>query len=76
MRERRMEIKTCGVRECGARVLMLDVEGRPFAVNPAGVQTVVPDQEGKMHLVEGYQPHVETCVDISARISPQPTGGG
>ncbi len=62
-----MEIKTCHVRECGARVLILEVEGRPYAVNPAGMKIVVGDGAGNFRVVDGYQPHAITCVDISFR---------
>ena len=70
-----MEIKTCDVRECGARVLVVEVEGRPFVVNPAGAKTVVSDGAGKFRIVDGYHPHAFTWVDVSARRAARAAGG-
>lgn len=57
----------CPVRECGATVLMGDVEGRPMALDPIWIDVVVPDAEGKLALTRGLRPHAATCVDLSGR---------
>ena len=62
-----MLLKKCPVEACGALVLIVQVDGRPFAVNPVKSEMVVTETEGAARLVSGYQPHRNTCVDISAR---------
>jgi len=67
MRQRR-----CEVRECGATVLVAEVDGKAVALNPTLIDVAVPDEHGALHMVRGYQPHAVTCVDISARLSHRP----
>lgn len=62
-----MKTQLCPVKECGARVIMVDVEGRPFAVNPVRMELALPAGEGRFRVVTGYQPHDATCVDIQTR---------
>lgn len=62
-------LKTCEVRECGAMLKVLNVEGKPFAVNPKSVEIVVEDGKGGYRLVLGFEPHRNTCVNIGSRIS-------
>ncbi len=57
----------CSVRECGAIVLMAEVEGRQLALNPTWVDVVVACDAGQLRLARGLLPHGATCVDISAR---------
>ena len=59
--------RRCSVRECGAIVLIGQVEGRPMQLNPNWVDVVVPNASGELVLTRGLQPHGATCVDISAR---------
>jgi hypothetical protein len=55
------------VKECGARVILADVEGRLVSLNPVWMTVAVPQPDGGFVLVEGLQVHAETCVDIAAR---------
>lgn len=59
----------CSVRECGAMVLVADVEGRKMILNPTWVDVVVADAAGRLTLTRGLMPHGATCVDISTRSS-------
>ena len=60
-------LKTCEIRECGAMLMVVTVAGRPFAVNPKCVEMVVEDGQGGYHLVRGFEPHRNTCVNIGDR---------
>ncbi len=62
-----MLMKKCPVQACGAMVLIVQVDGHPFPVNPVETELVVTETEGEARLVTGYQPHRSTCVDIGAR---------
>lgn len=64
-----MALKTCEIRECGATVKLVSIGGKPFAVNPKKVELVTADSEGIYHIVSGYQPHHETCVNIGDRLA-------
>jgi hypothetical protein len=68
-------IKTCEIRECGAVLKVINVEGRPFAVNPKSVEMVVEDGEGGYRLARGFEPHSNTCVHIGGRISRREARG-
>ncbi len=70
-----MRLKTCEIRECGAKVLVLSISGQPFAVNPKKVNLVVTDLEGAYRMVSGFQPHYYTCVNIGDRLSRQGSPG-
>lgn len=59
--------RLCPVRECGATVLMGEVDGRSMALDPTWIDVVVPDEKGKLALTRGLRPHAATCVDISGR---------
>ena len=65
-----MILQKCAVKACGATVLIVKVEGRPFPVNPAETELVIPEPGGEFRVVRGYQPHGGTCVDIEARLEP------
>jgi len=58
----------CPVHECGAVVFLADVNGRTLALNPAWVDVVVPDEQGRLRLTRGLLPHGTTCVDIAGRV--------
>lgn len=66
----------CPVRECGATVLVGQVDGRPMALDPTWIDVVVPDAEGKMALTRGLRPHAATCVDLSERAARAAKRGG
>ena len=65
-----MKKRRCEVLECGAVVLLLLVEGREIAVDPAPVEVVVSGRDDQYHLASGYRPHRDSCVDIAGRLSP------
>jgi hypothetical protein len=58
----------CAVRECGAIVMIGEVDGRVMPLNPTWIDVVVATPEGGLTLTRGLQPHAATCVDISARV--------
>jgi hypothetical protein len=58
----------CAVRECGAMVVVGEVDGRPLALNPSWIDVAVPDGQGRLTLTRGLQPHGVTCVDTSERM--------
>lgn len=62
-----MKLERCKVKECGAMVYHLPVEGGTIAVNPGAVEVVVPEADDGFRIVSGYRPHWTTCVDISGR---------
>lgn len=62
-------LKNCEIRECGAMLNVLNVDGQPFAVNLKSVEMVVEDGEGGYRLVLGFEPHRNTCVNIGSRIT-------
>ncbi len=64
-----MALKPCEIRECGAMVRLVSIGGQPFAVNPKKVELVTANSEGIYHIVSGYQPHHETCVNIGDRLA-------
>jgi hypothetical protein len=57
----------CPVRECGARVILAEIEGERVSLNPVWTSVAVPEADGGFTLVRGLQPHVQTCVDIAGR---------
>jgi hypothetical protein len=61
--------KRCSVRECGATVVIGEVDGRPLALNPTWIDVVVANPDGQLTLTRGLQPHGVTCVDISERVA-------
>lgn len=64
-----MEVRVCAVKECGARVVMAMVDGVEIALNPVSIKVVVPaPSPSEFHMVNGFQPHAQTCVDVSGRI--------
>lgn len=69
-----MERRLCEVKECGATVVILRVDGRPLAVDPMEVELVIAAEAGDYRLVRGFRPHRATCVD--ARNRPRRTGVG
>lgn len=68
-----MILRKCAVKACGAMVLIVNVGGQPYPVNPAETELAIPDGEGEFRLVKGYRPHGGTCVDIAARIEAAKT---
>jgi len=67
-----MRRELCAVKECGATVLLLEVDGETVPVNPARMEVVAGDEAAGFHRVTGYQPHYMTCVDITARAARAP----
>jgi len=61
-----MKAERCMIASCGAHVLVVEVDGKPVAVNPASVEVLV-EADGEYHKTTGYLPHTYTCVDISQR---------
>lgn len=57
----------CPVRECGAWVYEVQLDGSAVRVDPMPVEVVVSDGETRFRLTTGYHPHSRTCVDISGR---------
>lgn len=57
----------CAVKECGARVIVAEMNGTSITLDPVWVAVAVPGEEGTMRWVRGLQPHAYTCVDIAAR---------
>ena len=57
----------CRVKDCGAEVVSVLVDGKPYPVNPKLIQVVVKEESGKFSVKTGFQPHSETCVDIIHR---------
>lgn len=70
-----MMLKTCEIRECGARVMVVNVHGQPFAVNPRKVELLVEDDAGGFRLVRGFEPHNATCVNIGDRLPRRDSRG-
>ena len=64
-----MKTITCKVRECGAEVILVELNGEQVELNPIKLQMVMEDPNGDLQWVKTYQPHGYTCVDISARLS-------
>ncbi len=64
-----MKKRRCETKECGAVVLLLPVEGREIAVDPAPVEVVVSGRDNQYRLAIGYRPHRNSCVDIAGRLS-------
>lgn len=62
-----MVLKKCAVEACGAMVLMVELEGALFPVNPFEAEMIVLEADGGYRMVKGYQPHRYTCVDIGRR---------
>lgn len=66
----------CPVKECGARVILAEIEGKKLSLNPVWTSVAVPELGGRFRLVRGLQPHVQTCVDIAGRrLAPQQLAG-
>ena len=65
--QRNMELRPCRVEACGAKVIVADVGGRNLALNPVWTAIAVPAEGGRFAIVQGYQPHAYTCVDITGR---------
>jgi hypothetical protein len=63
-----MKLRKCEVKACGAVVMMVPLEQREIALDPAPIEVVVPGDEGGYRLVTGYRPHWATCVDIAGRM--------
>jgi len=59
----------CEIRECGAWVFVLPLEGGTVAVDPDPLEVIVRNEDGECWRVSGYQPHAATCVDISGRVA-------
>jgi hypothetical protein len=55
------------VKECGARVIVAEIEGERVSLNPVWTSVAVPEAGGRFTMVRGLQPHVQTCVDIAGR---------
>lgn len=62
-----MNLQNCRIAECGAKVLVAQIAGRPFMLNPNQIEVAVADENGEFRLTKGYQPHHYTCVDIATR---------
>ena len=62
-----MRSMKCKVKECGAEVVVVEVEGALMSLNPVLMELVARKKEGGFELVTGYQPHWVTCVDVSGR---------
>jgi hypothetical protein len=61
-----MKAQKCQVKECGAVVYLLPVDGGEIAVDPLPLDLVVADGE-RYRVVSGYRPHWLTCVDVAGR---------
>ena len=57
----------CQVKECGARVIVVEIAGEPVSLDPVWVAVALPGEDGRFRLVRGLQPHAYSCVDIGAR---------
>lgn len=62
-----MKLQKCQVRECGSLVMVVQIAGKPYALNPVRVELALPAEDGSFRLVQGFQPHHATCVDIARR---------
>ena len=69
-----MRLRKCEVEACGAIVMIVEMDGRPYPVNPRETDLVVAREDGSFELVRGFQPHGATCVDIGARLGERGAG--
>ena len=65
--KRNLALRPCRVEACGANVIVADVGGRNLALDPVWTAIAVPTEDGRFTIVQGYQPHAYTCVDITGR---------
>jgi len=61
-----MKAQRCHLKECGAVVYLLPLEEGEVAVDPQPLDVVVAEGE-RYRVVQGYQPHWRTCLDIATR---------
>lgn len=57
----------CRVKECGARVIVMDIGGQAVSLDPVWLAVALPAEDGSMRWVRGLQPHAYSCVDIAGR---------
>lgn len=63
----KLNIQKCSEKACGARVALVNVEGEDVPVNPIKKEFLFEREPGKFQWTVGFQPHRETCVNISNR---------
>ena len=62
-----MKQQICPVRACGARIILVEIDGKPVALNPIQFEVVVEEGGSLFRRVKGFQPHAYTCLDLDAR---------
>ena len=70
-----LRTEPCSIKECGARVILTEIDGERVSLNPVWTSVAVPGPEGGFTLVRGLQPHVQTCVDIAGRRAAAASAG-
>jgi len=57
----------CPVKECGARVIRVEIGGEEVSLNPVWTNVAAPSADGHFAIVRGLQLHAQTCVNIPGR---------
>jgi hypothetical protein len=71
-----LRTQPCPIKECGARVILTEIDGARVSLNPVWTTVAVPRPEGGFTWVRGLQPHAQTCVDIAGRNTAPTIAGG
>ena len=66
----------CPIKECGARVILTEIDGERVSLNPVWTSVAVPSPDGGFTLVRGLQLHAQSCVDIAGRRAAAASASG